>query len=230
VGRDESQIAEQIIKADRLRVSRSLRKKANPRATLRRLNSTVICNVLLTMGKKFKVLKEKHIEFIKQQHIFYVGSAGAEGTVNVSPKGMDTLRVINERKVVWLNLTGSGNETSAHVQENGRMTIMFCSFAKQPLILRLYGKSKVIHPRDSKWKKLSSLFDEHVGARQFFHLNIELVQASCGSAVPFFEYRGERESLIKWANRRRRHGIKKYWKEQNKLSLDGKPTNILKNS
>jgi hypothetical protein len=182
------------------------------------------------MGKRYKVLEEEHIEFIKQQHIFFVGTAGVEGTVNVSPKGVDTLRVINENKVVWLNLTGSGNETSTHVQENGRMTIMFCSFAKQPLILRLYGKSTVIHPRDSKWIELSSLFDEHVGARQFFQLNIELVQTSCGFGVPFFDYRGERESLIKWAENRRREGVEKYWKEKNQVSLDGNPTNILKNA
>ena len=180
------------------------------------------------MGKRYKVLEEEHIEFIKQQHIFFVGTAGAEGTVNVSPKGLDTLRVINEREVVWLNLTGSGNETSAHVQENGRMTLMFCSFEKKPLILRLYGKSKVIHPRDNKWKELSSLFDEYVGARQFFKLNIELVQTSCGFGVPFFEYRSERELLIKWAENRRREGVEKYWKEKNQLSLDGNPTNILK--
>ena len=182
------------------------------------------------MGKRYKVLEEEHIEFIKQQHIFFVGTAGAEGTVNVSPKGLDTLRVINEREVVWLNLTGSGNETSAHVQENGRMTLMFCSFEKKPLILRLYGKSTVIHPRDSKWKELSSLFDEYVGARQFFQLNIELVQTSCGHAVPFFEYRSDRELLIKWAENRRREGVEKYWKENNQVSLDGKPTNILKNA
>lgn len=106
---------------------------------------------------------------------------------------------------------------------------MFCSFAKQPLILRLYGKANVIHSRDSKWKELCSLFDEYVGARQFFQLNIELVQTSCGFGVPFFEYRGERESMIKWAKSRGRDGIEEWWKEKNQISLDGKPTNILKN-
>ena len=105
---------------------------------------------------------------------------------------------------------------------------MFCSFARQPLILRLYGKANVIHSRDSKWKELSSLFDEYVGARQFFQLNIELVQTSCGFGVPFFEYRGDRESMIKWAKSRGRDGIEEWWKEKNQLSLDGNPTNILK--
>jgi hypothetical protein len=182
------------------------------------------------MGKRYKVLNEEHIEFIKQQHIFFVGTAGAEGTVNVSPKGMDTLRVINASKVVWLNFTGSGNETSTHVQENRRMTIMFCSFAEQPLILRLYGISNVVHPRDSKWEEFNSLFDVHIGTRQFFQLDLELVQTSCGDGVPFYEYRGERDKLIKWAENRGQDGIEKYWKEENQISLDGKPTNILKNA
>lgn len=182
------------------------------------------------MAERFNQLNEKQIEFIKQQRIFFVGTAGAEGTVNVSPKGMDTLRVVNEHQVVWLNLTGSGNETSAHVQENGRMTIMFCSFAKQPLILRLYGQANVIHPRDSIWQELSSLFDEYVGARQFFQLNLDLVLTSCGHAVPFFKYRGERDLLRKSAERRGQAGIEEYWREKNQISLDGKPTNILKNA
>jgi len=182
------------------------------------------------MAEKFKELNKRQIEFIEQQHIFFVGTAGAEGKVNVSPKGMDTFRVISEHTVVWLNLTGSGNETSAHVQENGRMTIMFCSFTKQPLILRLYGQSDVIHPRDTQWQKLSMLFDEQVGARQFFQLNIELVLTSCGSAVPYLEYLGEREELKNSLERRGHEGVVEYWKEINQVSLDGKPTNIWKNA
>jgi hypothetical protein len=187
------------------------------------------------MGERFKELTGKHIQFIEQQHVFFVGTAGSEGTVNVSPKGLDTLRIVNERKVVWLNLTGSGNETSAsgnetsaHVQENGRMTLMFCSFERQPLILRLYGQARVVHSGDSEWEELSSLFDEYVSARQFLELSVELVQASCGFGVPFFEFVGEREAALKWANNRGREGIKAYWREKNQTSLDGKPTNILK--
>lgn len=181
------------------------------------------------MAERFKVLEERHIEFIKQQHIFFVGSAGAGGTVNVSPKGMDTFRVVNEHQVAWLNLTGSGNETSAHVQENGRMTIMFCSFEKMPLILRLYGQAEVVHPRDGKWKELISLFDEQIGARQVFQLNLDFVLTSCGHAVPFFKYQGERDLLKKGAEKRGQTGIEAYWKDHNQISLDGKPTNILKN-
>ena len=103
------------------------------------------------MSERFEKLTDKHIEFIKDQHLYFVGTAGAEGFVNVSPKGMDSFRVIDHSKVAWLNLTGSGNETAAHVLENGRMTVMFCSFDKQPLIMRLYGQAKAVHPRDGGW-------------------------------------------------------------------------------
>ena len=150
------------------------------------------------MAERFKELNHRHIEFIKQQHLFFVATAGAAGTVNVSPKGLDTFKIVNERNVLWLNLAGSGNETSLHVQENGRMTLMFCSFAEQPLILRLYGKAMVIHPGESQWKNLIGQFANYAQARQIFQLDIELVQTSCGFAVPFYEYGGEREFVSQW--------------------------------
>jgi len=180
------------------------------------------------MAERFRTLDKRHIDFIEKQHLFFIGTAGAEGTVNVSPKGMDTLRVVGPNTVVWLNHTGSGNETSVHVQENRRMTIMFCSFDKQPLILRLYGEAKVVHPRDNEWEELSKIFDDYVGVRQYFEMNVNLVQTSCGFAVPFYEYIGERDTLLKWANDRGRDGIEEYWKEKNQISLDGKQTNIIK--
>jgi hypothetical protein len=144
------------------------------------------------MAERFKELTEEHFEFIQQQHVFFVGTAGAKGTVNVSPKGLDTLRITSKSRVVWLNLAGSGNETAIHVQENGRMTLAFCSFAKQPLILRLYGKADVINPEDNLWEELSGLFEDYASARQIFLLNIDLVQTSCGFTIPFYEYLGER--------------------------------------
>ncbi len=150
------------------------------------------------MAQRFNFLEEEHIEFIRQQHLFFVATAAAEGRVNVSPKGMDTLKVISQNQVTWLNLEGSGNETAIHIQENGRMTLMFCSFTKKPLILRLYGQAAVIHHGDSQWAELLHLFDEYAGARQIFQLSIDLVQTSCGFAVPFFEYGGERELVKQW--------------------------------
>lgn len=140
---------------------------------------------------------------------------------------MDSLRVIGKNRVLWLNMTGSGNETSVHVQENPRMTIMFAAFEGNPLILRLYGNAKVVHINDSEWKELFSLFDPIPGARQIFDLTVDLVQKSCGMGVPYFSYVAERDALSKWANRIGEGGIKDYWKRKNQVGLDGKPTNIM---
>lgn len=181
------------------------------------------------MSEKFKTLTDKHIDFINNQHLFFVGTAGTEGFVNVSPKGMDSFRVLSESKIAWLNLTGSGNETAAHVFENGRMTIMFCSFDKQPLILRLYGRAKAIHTRDREWQQLSLLFPSYTGARQIFEVDLELIQTSCGYAVPYYDWVGERPTLTKWAENRGREGVEEYWQENNRKSLDGKDTGINEN-
>lgn len=179
------------------------------------------------MSDRYEALTDKHVEFIKNQHLFFVGTAAVDGFVNVSPKGMDSFRVIDNGHVVWLNLTGSGNETATHVQENGRMTVMFCSFDKQPLILRLYGQADVLHTRDSGWTDLAKLFPDYVGARQLFSLKIDLVQGSCGYAVPFFELTGERPTLLNWADKKGKDGIADYWQEKNTVSLNEKDTGIL---
>lgn len=179
------------------------------------------------MSKKFDKLEEEHIEFIGKQHMYFVGTAGADTFVNVSPKGMDSFRVLSPSRVIWLNLTGSGNETAAHILENKRMTVMFCSFDKQPLILRLYGNAEVIYPRDSGWKELIGQFPDYTGARQIFDLRVNMVQTSCGFAVPFYEMKGQRSTLDNWAKGRGREGIKQYWAEKNTVSLDGKSTGIL---
>ena len=179
------------------------------------------------MGKQYDEISDELKDFIEKQMIFFVGTAASDSRVNVSPKGMDSLRVISNKRVVWLNVTGSGNETSAHVQENPRMTLMFASFSGNPVILRLYGKAKVIHNKDDEWLDLFSLFDPIPGARQIFDLTIDLVQTSCGMAVPFFDYVEEREQLIDWATKKGDEGLKAYWEQKNQVSLDGIPTNIV---
>jgi hypothetical protein len=179
------------------------------------------------MAIQFKSINQAHRDFIEAQKMFFIASAGVEGLINLSPKGMDSLRIIDENTVVWVNHTGSGNETSAHVQENGRMTIMFNSFDKNPLILKLYGKAKVIHRNDSLWEKMASHFEDFVGMRQFFELDVSLVLTSCGYAVPLYEYKGERDTLTKWSEKKGKEGIENYWKENNILTLDGKETQIL---
>ena len=179
------------------------------------------------MGEQFKALDDKHIEFIGNQHLFFVGTAAADGHLHVNPKGMETFSVLDASRVAWLNLTGSGNETAAHVLEHDRMTIMFCSFDKHPRILRLYGKATVLHPRDEGWQEHIDRFPEFTGARQIFDVHLDMVQTSCGYAVPYYELKGERPTLTKWADGRGRSGIEDYWQERNTESLDQKPTGIV---
>jgi len=178
------------------------------------------------MGKQFTEIQPRFQEFIQKQKVFFVGTARAEGRVNISPKGMDTLRVLNKNKIVWLNLTGSGNETAAHLIEKSRMTIMFCSFEKKPLILRLYGKAKIYHEKDKEFEDYSSLFEDYVGARQIIEMEVDLVQTSCGFAVPFMDFKAERTQLKESANKKGRDGIKQYWKDKNTKSIDGFDTKI----
>ena len=178
------------------------------------------------MAQRYDELSDTHIQFITKQKIFFVGTATAESRVNVSPKGMDSLRVLGPRRVVWLNVTGSGNETSAHVQQNPRMTLMFCAFDGPPMILRLYGTAAVVHQGDEPWRELVSLFPPLPGARQIFDVTLDLVQTSCGMAVPLMPYSGDRELLNEWAKKKGEAGLRDYWNEKNQLSLDGLPTNI----
>jgi hypothetical protein len=175
------------------------------------------------MAKRYTEISEKLQQFIQQQPIFFVGTAANEGRVNVSPKGMDTFRILNPNKIVWLNLIGSGNETAAHLMENERMTIMFCAFAKESLILRLYGHAKIFHQKNVQWNELISLFPPFVGARQIIEVEIDLVLTSCGMAVPRFEFVEERQQLKEWAEKKGSDGLKKYWEQKNQISLDGKP-------
>jgi general stress protein 26 len=182
------------------------------------------------MAIKFESINKAHREFIEKQKMFVIGSAGDEGFINVSPKGMDSFKIVDENTVVWLNHTGSGNETSAHVQENGRMTIMFNSYDKAPMILKLYGKATVVHEKDERWEEMTAYFSDFMGTRQFFEMKVELVLASCGFGVPQYKYIGERNKLQKWANKQGREGMREYWKENNVLTLNGVKTNIIEKS
>ena len=179
------------------------------------------------MAQRYRELSDTHIQFISKQKIFFVGTATTDSRINISPKGMDSLRVLGPRRVVWLNVTGSGNETSAHVQHDPRMTVMFCAFDGPPLILRLYGTAKVVHPRDPEWRELFSSFSPLPGARQMFDVTIDLVQTSCGMAVPYLSYTGDRELLNEWAAKKGEEGLRQYREEKNQVSLDGIPTHIV---
>jgi len=179
------------------------------------------------MAQQYAEIQQKQREFIEDQKLFFVGTATADGRVNISPKGMDSLRIVNEKQVVWLNVTGSGNETSTHVQEYPRMTLMFTAFEGNPLILRVYGQAEVIHRNDEKWGEFYPMFTPTPGARQIFDLKVDLVQTSCGMAVPYYDYVGDRELLKDWAEKQGESGIQEYWERKNQISMDGKPTHIM---
>lgn len=178
------------------------------------------------MSKFYTELDGKLQEFIADQKMFFVGTAAPEGRINVSPKGMDSLKILNANQLIWLNLTGSGNETAAHLLEQSRMTLMFCSFEGKPWILRVYGKARAVHPRDEEWAKWIKLFPEYPGSRQIFLLDVDSAQTSCGFAVPNYQYQEDRGDLIYWTEKIGEDGVKNYWKEKNQTSIDGKPTKI----
>lgn len=179
------------------------------------------------MGKQYSELASTHIDFISRQKLFFVGTATADSKVNVSPKGMDSFRVLDRHTIAWLNVTGSGNETAAHVQSHPRMTIMFAAFDGSPMILRLYGQALAIHQNDLEWSALYALFPSVPGARQIFKLNIDMVQTSCGMAVPLFDYVADRDQLNTWAMKKGEQGIQDYWQEKNQHSLDGIASHII---
>ena len=179
------------------------------------------------MAKQYPEIPDQINSFILQQRIFFVATAASDGRINLSPKGMDSLRIPGKNRVIWLNVTGSGNETSAHVQENPRMTLMFTAFEGDPMILRLYGNARVVHQNDSDWEELFSQFNPIPGSKQIFDLKVDLVQTSCGMAVPFFDYKQEREQLNDFTIKKGEQAIKEYWKKKNQFSIDGKPTNIV---
>ena len=166
--------------------------------------------------------------FIAKQKIFFVATAADTGRINLSPKGMDSLRVLDDNKVVWLNLTGSGNETAAHLLLYNRMTIMFCAFEDKPLILRLYGQAKVYHNRDAAFDAYYTMFEPNTGARQIIEMHVDLVQTSCGFAVPLMDYVEDRTILNDWASKQGKDKIEAYWKKKNTVSIDGFPTDIAK--
>jgi hypothetical protein len=181
------------------------------------------------MAKQFASIEPAHREFIGKQHIFFTASATAESRVNVSPRPTDAFRVLDEHTVFYLDATGSGSETSAHLRIDGRLTIMFCAFEGAPNILRLYGQGRTLR-RGSR--SYAALLDSHFngvefpGARQMVMLEVDLVQTSCGYGVPFFSYTGERPTLTRWAESKGEDGLDEYRRVKNSRSLDGLPTGL----
>jgi len=185
------------------------------------------------MAKQFQSIESNHRDFIQQQRVFFVASAAAEGRVNVSPKDGAALRILSENSVAYLDQTGSGNETAAHLRANGRLTLMFCAFAGPPLILRLYGHGKTLCRGGRAYSDLlASAFanEERPGSRQIVVLDIDLLQTSCGYGVPLFEYVDERPTLTRWAEAKGEERLEEYRRLKNGFSIDGLPTGLFEPS
>lgn len=178
------------------------------------------------MAKFSDSILEQHRDFIEKQKMFFVSSAplSAKGHVNLSPKGIDSFRVLSPNRVAYMDIIGSGNETSAHLLENGRITFMFCAFEGPPNILRLYGTGRTVLPADADWGEFKDHFKLQLATRQIIVADIHKVQTSCGFSVPLYEYVDERDHADKWAASKGAEGLETYKAEKNRISIDGLPT------
>lgn len=178
--------------------------------------------------QRFRKLNRQLTQFIEQQKMFFVGTAAADGRVNLSPKGADTLRVIDGNHIRWMSLSGSGNETAGHLKAINRITMMFCAFEGAALILRCYGSARVIHPRDPNWEEMIADFPAMGGTRQVFDVTIDLVQTSCGTGVPVMTYEGERADteLVPFYAAMDTEEMTAFWQKKNVETIDGRPTGL----
>lgn len=177
------------------------------------------------MGKTYEEITPELKEWLKEQRMFFVATAplSSERLVNCSPKGMDTFRILGPSEVAYLDLTGSGIETVSHLRENGRIVIMFCAFAGPPKIVRLHGKGQVVASGCPSFQTLIERFPTYIGARAVIRVDLTRISDSCGYAVPFYEYRGPRETLVKHADAKGPERLAEYRLEKNRRSIDGLP-------
>jgi hypothetical protein len=177
------------------------------------------------MGKTFDLLSPELQSWLSQQRMFFVATAplSHEGHINCSPKGLDTFRVLDEHRVAYVDLTGSGIETVAHVQENGRIVLMFCAFEGPPRIVRLHGKGRALYPPDAAFDGLAARFPGYAAARAIIEVAVTRIADSCGFGVPLLRFVGERDLLEKWAKGKGAGGLEQYRREKNRRSIDGRP-------
>lgn len=176
------------------------------------------------MSGTFSGIDKKLAGWIRRQHVFFVATApsGPDGHVNISPKGHDTFRVVDERTVGYLDLTGSGVETIAHLRDNGRITFMFCAFDGPPRIVRLQGKGRAIEPSDPDFAEWRARFPDHDGVRSVIVAVLDRIADSCGYGVPVLKYDGERPQMQAWLDNKGAQGVAEYQRDHN-VSIDGLP-------
>jgi Pyridoxamine 5'-phosphate oxidase len=178
------------------------------------------------MSDWYKGITPELKQFIAAQKVFFVATAPTEGHINLSPKGMDTFRVIGSNRAIYLDITGSGNETAAHLLDNGRITIMFCSFDRTARIVRLYGHGRTIHQHDANWDEYLAMFSPEPGVRQIMEIDVESAMTSCGYGVPWMENLNERDTLRKYWEKRDEQTLTTYQHKENQRSIDGLPTGL----
>lgn len=177
------------------------------------------------MGKEYPEIDQPIRDWIANQKMFFVSTAplSGDGLVNCSPKGMDTFRLLGPKRIAYLDLTGSGVETIAHLNENGRITIMMCAFGETPKIFRFYGTGQAFQIGSDEYEELLPNFEALPGARSIIHIDVERIIDSCGWSIPFYDYAGERDVLVKWSDSKGDEGVREYQSNNNRESLDGLP-------
>lgn len=178
------------------------------------------------MAKLYESLNPDLTAFILRQKLFFVATTAPGARINLSPKGLDSLRVLDAATLAYVDVTGSSAETAAHLKVDPRMTLMFCSFTADPLLLRVYGHGESVLPGSARWAALAPLFPDYAGARQIVVLQVSSAQTSCGMGVPLMDYVGERETLVQWAEKKGEAGLAQYRREKNAVSIDGLPTGL----
>lgn len=177
------------------------------------------------MAKILEAITPELAGWIQEQPLFFVATAplAADGHVNCSPKGLDSLRILGPSEVAYVDFTGSGAETIAHVRENGRIILMFCAFSGPPKIIRLHGRGRVLPAGTPAYQELRPLFPQHPGARAIIRIAVTRVSQACGFTVPLMEYVGHRDNLVRWAKSKGEEGLATYWRQRNARSIDGLP-------
>ncbi|MEL7459386.1 MAG: pyridoxamine 5'-phosphate oxidase family protein [Pseudomonadota bacterium] len=178
------------------------------------------------MSVQFPEIRKSHRALIDRVPVFFVATAAPDGRVNLSPKGRDSLKVLGPNRIIWLNYTGSGNETAGHLLQHPRMTLMWCAFDGDPMILRAFGTARAVHPGDPDWDDLSSQFSPDPATRQIFDLKVEMVRASCGTAVPVMSYVEDRTELAEWSAAKSPEELIAYRNKKNLQTIDGFPTGL----
>ncbi len=177
------------------------------------------------MSKQLECINDETAVWLGRQHVFFVATAplSAGGHVNCSPKGGDCFRVLNPMQVAYLDFTGSGVETAAHLRENGRIVLMFCAFEGKPNVVRLHGQGEVLMPSSPEFEALASGFPPNPGARALVRVSVSRVSTSCGFAVPFLEFGSDRDTLDRWAAANGPEALAEYRQSKNARSIDGLP-------